>query len=1010
MQAYPQVTAARRATPLRRPARLRLRLRASSAATALALAAMSQLASADVCSFSGGYYSGGSCPTTVASGDTLGIDPGGYKYLDVTLSTASGSFVDLSDHLYFATGNTINNAGSVRFLNDSSLYDNGASGVFINTGTLSKVGGSGDSTIGITGFVNNGGTINAQTGRIVFNSGATFNAGSSFTGPGQVLITNGANFSGAFSSDGSLVLNNGSYTGNSGTPAALASGSLQWTGGTLAGNWQTASGTTVNITGGGYKYMGAAVSNGGTMVATDHLYFNSGMTLTNNGSYQFANDSSLYDSGGPGNFVNNGTLAKVGGGGDSHISISGFSNGGTGIIDAQTGRMLFDNGANFASGSSITGVGQVLITNGATFNGALSTANNLYLVGGTITANNVVASGDVFLTNGTIAGSWQTASGSTLHVDGGGYKYVGGTLTNAGTMSASDHLYFNNGSTLTNNGSYQFTTDSSLYDSGGPGNFVNNGTLAKVGGGGDSHISISGFSNSTGGIIDVQTGRMLFDNGANFASGSSITGVGQVLITNGATFNGALSTANNLYLVGGTITANNVVASGDVFWTSGTMAGSWQTASGSTLHIDGGGYKYVGGTLTNAGTMTASDHLYFNADTTLVNNGSYQFANDSSLYNNGGTGNFINNGTLAKVGGGGDSRISISGFINSTGGIIDVQTGRMVFDTGATLNSGSVVSGAGQMLVTNGATINGALTTANNLTLSGGTITANNVTSTGDVHLSNGTMSGQWNSASGSALYVDGGGYKYAAGLTLAGRTVATDHLYAYGASALTNNGRYELANDSSIYGGGDLVNNGSIVKTGGGGTSDLSGMALQNLGTLEAQTGTLRLPDNFINAGKLMGMATMQVNGSLTNNGHIAPGSADATGMLTLAGNLMQGALGTLDIRLASSSLSDLLLVNGTAAIDGSTLGLSCFSCLLQDGDAFLLMSSTGALTGTFANVTTNGFGDGFQYTLDYSHANQVWLDVTQVGAVPEPSSYAMLLAGMGVVAWLARRRKTLS
>jgi hypothetical protein len=314
------------------------------------------------------------------------------------------------------------------------------------------------------------------------------------------------------------------------------------------------------------------------------------------------------------------------------------------------------------------------------------------------------------------------------------------------------------------------------------------------------------------------------------------------------------------------------------------------------------------------------------------------------------------------------------------------------------------------VVVTSGATLNGQLTTAGNLLLAGGTVTANNVVATGGARWMRDTMTGSWQSANGSPLSIEAGGYKYAANLTLGGHTVATDNLYVNPGQALTQNGRYQFDNDVGIYGGGDVVNHGTLVKAAGGGTTDLSNVALQNLGTLEVQTGTLRLPDNFTNAGTLMGVATVQVNGLLTNNGHIAPGSSAATGTLTLAGNLSQGAFGTLDIRLASSTMSDLLQVTGTAAIGGSTLALNCFACLLQNGDTFLLMNSTGALTGTFGGVTTTGFGSGFQYALDYSHPNQVWLDVTNVGAVPEPSSYAMLLGGLGVMGWLVRRRKSVA
>ncbi|MFT7774807.1 PEP-CTERM sorting domain-containing protein [Roseateles sp.] len=1175
MHAYPLIAPARAGR--RHPADLRLR--ALSAAALLAMAGLPQLASSAPCTFTAGNYSGSGCATTLLSGDTLSISPGGYKYLDLLLTAQAGAVIDATDSLYFVGGNTLNNAGAFRFGSDASLYDNGTSGVLVNTGTLSKIGGTGDSTINISGFVSNGGNVNAQTGRIVFNSSGSFNAGSSFTGPGQVLIAGGASFAGSFSSDGSLVLAGGTYTGNAGTPARLASGTVQWMSGSMAGQWQTASGSTVNVLGGGYKYVAGAITNGGAMAATDNLYFNDGQTLTNTGAYRFDNDAGLVSNGGANYFVNNGVLVKAGGTGDSTIGINGFTNGAGGIIDAQTGRIVFNNGAVLNDGSVIAGAGQVSITNGATFSGALSTANNLYLSGGTFNANNVVATGDVHWTSGTLAGTWQTASGSTLHVAGGGYKYVGGSLTNAGTMTAVDSLYFNDGTSLVNNGRYEFANDAALYANGGSNSFVNNGTLAKVGGSGDSYVTVTSFTNATGGIVDVQTGRIVFNRAPTFASGSVITGAGQVAIVDGATFNGALATANNLYLAGGTVTANNVTATGDVHWTSGTLAGTWQTASGSTLHVAGGGYKYVGGTLTNAGTMTAVDSLYFNDGTSLVNNGRYEFANDAALYANGGSNSFVNNGTLAKVGGSGDSYVTVTSFTNATGGIVDVQTGRIVFNRAPTFASGSVITGAGQVAIVDGATFNGALATANNLYLAGGTVTANNVTATGDVHWTSGTLAGTWQTASGSTLHVagggykyvggsltnagtmtavdslyfndgtslvnngryefandaalyanggsnsfvnngtlakvggtgdsyvtvngftngaggvvdaqagrivfngspvfqsgsavtgagqvvvvsgatfsgalstagnlylsgsgtvtannvvatggahwtsgtmagqwqssggalsvEGGGYKYASGLALSGRTLATDALYVYGAGALSNNGRYEFANDAGIYGGGEVINNGRIVKTGGTGTSDLSNTALQNAGTLESQIGTLRLPDNFVNTGTLMGVASIQVDGMLTNNGHIAPGAAASTGTLTLQGNLQQGAMGVLDIRLTSASLSDMLQVNGTAGIGGSTLALSCFACVLNDGESYLLMSSTGPLNGVFGSVTTVGFGVGFQYAIDYSHTNQVWLNVLEVGAVPEPSTYAMLLAGVGVIGWLVRRRKAIA
>jgi hypothetical protein len=75
-----------------------------------------------------------------------------------------------------------------------------------------------------------------------------------------------------------------------------------------------------------------------------------------------------------------------------------------------------------------------------------------------------------------------------------------------------------------------------------------------------------------------------------------------------------------------------------------------------------------------------------------------------------------------------------------------------------------------------------------------------------------------------------------------------------------------------------------------------------------------------------------------------------------------------------------------------------------------FTILDSTGALSGTFASVTTSGFLNGFAYDVTYDYdADRVLLTVLDVGtpnAVPEPASWAMMIAGFGLVGAGARRR----
>jgi hypothetical protein len=168
---------------------------------------------------------------------------------------------------------------------------------------------------------------------------------------------------------------------------------------------------------------------------------------------------------------------------------------------------------------------------------------------------------------------------------------------------------------------------------------------------------------------------------------------------------------------------------------------------------------------------------------------------------------------------------------------------------------------------------------------------------------------------------------------------------------------------------------------------------------------GTLNVPLLDLQAGLLTGSGT--VVGPVRNAaGIVAPGTSPGT--LTV-GDFTQDPLGTLAIELQSLGNRDLLLVNGTASL-GGTLALSCFGlCGFAVGDEFVILDSSGDLSGTFgAGITLSGFATGaFQPIYDYT-LNEVRLRVTQtVTPVPEPATWMTLLAGLGIVGYAARRTR---
>ena len=71
--------------------------------------------------------------------------------------------------------------------------------------------------------------------------------------------------------------------------------------------------------------------------------------------------------------------------------------------------------------------------------------------------------------------------------------------------------------------------------------------------------------------------------------------------------------------------------------------------------------------------------------------------------------------------------------------------------------------------------------------------------------------------------------------------------------SVFTNSYRFDMMADAAVtwnYGGqASLVNNGLLIKTAGAGTGDLSALALTNNGTMDARSGSIRLPANFVTA-----------------------------------------------------------------------------------------------------------------------------------------------------------------
>ena len=626
------------------------------------------------------------------------------------------------------------------------------------------------------------------------------------------------------------------------------------------------------------------------------------------------------------------------------------------------------------TGGTIAPDDTVLLENGATVTGNVTANGTLQFnqSGTTLTISNTISgTGTLSLTNsGTLNLTGTSRAANTIVLDmttsasagvlrirsGTGALWVGGTGT--GTLNVDGGYVSNTAGTLGSSaGGVGTATVSS-------GTWANSTNLT-VGGTGTGTLNVNGGSVSN---TDATISR-------------SADSVGTATVSSGTWANSGNLTVGN----GGTGTLN---VTGGLVSVSGTLS----TGTGGTINLNAGGTLQIGVGGTTGGLGVA---------TTLVNNGTLVFNRSDAITID--AAGISGTGTVRNADTGTTTLTGQTSFTNGLG----ATAGRLIAGSTSSLNgfstTGSLAAGSGATLELKSkglAYVNGLST------LAGGTILATNGISLGAGAnvVGTGAISGFVSAAYGSRVEADGGKL-----------TVGDSSSYIGVASAgllYTNANEVELL-DRNLAVLGALTQLGDV--SGRGTLRAANGMLLPQGNNL-AGRGTVY--GNFVNQGDVYGDgstagqeivfaagSTVSGIGSFENvvfNGTYSPGNSPA---ITNVTNGQFAAASSLLIELGGTQPGtqyDRVVDSGSLALLGGTLDVVLYNGFVPTvGNSFEILQY-GQLSGDFGTVNYPALSGGLSWERTIS---AVAMTIT---VVPEPSTWAALLAGLACGGYsLFRRRR---
>ena len=927
-----------------------------------------------------------------------------------------------------AGGGSIQNNGDWNLTNSNVFYNTYGEGVINNAGNFNQAGGG---NVVYAAFHNQaGGTVHATAGYILLQGGGsqaiggTLNAnGGSIYFNGGTHVLHGGAFAGAdftYDSAGTVVI-----AANVGANSGPATGGFGIAGGTLRGtaivsadhgyfsNGTIADSVRLRLTGASSKENYSMLSMSGGTLQNDGSYSQSyqanydmdsdgdagGGSIQNNGDWTLTNSSIFYNTYGEGVVNNAGNFNQAGGG---NVIYAAFHNLAGGTLNATAGYIQLQGGGSLAAGGTLNANGGSIYFNGGTHvlhGGSLAGADFTYdsagtvvvaanvgassgpatggfgIAGGTLRGSAIVSADHGYFSSGTIADSvLLRLTGTSSKENYSMLNMVGGTLENDGIFNQSYQANYDldadndaGGGTIQNNGSWNLTNSSILYNSYGGGVVNNAGNFKQLGG---YNYIYATFNNQATGVLTANGGAAYLRGGGSQDAGGTLNADGGSIYFHGGTheLNGGILTGSTFsYVASGLVNINHNVgnlsgsATGGFGVSGGTLGGSAMLsadhgyfASGTiqgtaVLRFTGESGKenyttlgMAGGTIRNDGTFSQNYQGNFDLDTdsdagggTIQNNGSWNLTNSNTFSNSYGSGVINNAGNFNQLGG---YNYIYATFNNQATGVLTANGGAAYLRGGGSQDAGGTLNADGGSIYFHGGTheLNGGILTGSTFSyVASGLVNINhNVgnlsgSATGGFGVSGGTLGGSAMLSADHGYFASGtiqgtavlrftgeSGKENYTTLGMAGGTIQND-----GTFSQNYQGNFDLDTDPAA-GGGTIENNGSWNLTNSNVFSNSYGGGLiRNGGNFNQLGGT-----NYI-------YAAVVNSGTLTSNGGT---------VYLLGGSVHSGAL---------ISNSGIVLGAGTHTMAGSSAWLGGSGELygnltISDGAKISPGNSVGTLT----------------------------------------------------------------